>query len=76
MFLYENRNREAYRCYCGAVPLETEHFHSQAELCLILSGRISLTVCRYSYEAQSGDIFVIFPYQAHRYGGKGEVLQA
>lgn len=75
MYLYENRNREAYRCYRGTVPPETGHFHSQAELCLVLSGNISLTVCENSYEAQTGDVLVLFPYQAHRYSGGGEVLQ-
>lgn len=75
MYYYENLNREAYRCYRGTIPLETGHFHSQAELSLVLSGNISLTVCEKSYEAQTGDVLVLFPYQAHRYGGCGEVLQ-
>lgn len=75
LYYYENRNREAYRCFRGQIQDGRAHFHSQAELCVALSGTVAFSVCDKTYEAERGDVFVFFPYQVHSCVCGAEILQ-
>ncbi len=66
--VYENRNQELY-CrdtkYDGGTLGYRSHLHFQIELALIFEGHTRLTVDSAEYDAEGGDIFVVFPNQIH-----------